>query len=862
MVRLVQALKSFRAILKEAGYPDSLVRDGKSANAEWITGYGAHPPSPRNACVTAVASAEELVLQEVLKETGASLGLALDDEAAEATVWKASAGGPRRAMSLGFHELKKQARTLLDPRAIHRAKTLGRFDGSYQLELVDSGLLPRIEQAQGEQLQRLLERIVAELRAGRQALSPEQGHQLLTIAFWVLAARLLQDHDVPSFRELTGEWKSVLQTVARHYGGAIPALAGSKDWQARISAATKVAWNFGVTFRGIGPEAISYVYESSLVAEQVRRDLGTHSTPPYLVDYVLGRLQPHILAIPHERRQVVEPACGHAAFLVAALRILAEDAPDDASRHEYLRARIRGIEIDHAAKEMARLSLTIADLPNPDGWDLREGDMFENRSLEKLVREGTVFLANAPFEDFPTERRRQLAKVGLAPLPNQSAEMLRRALPLLARDAVFGVVIPRQILNGASERELRKMILSRFELLEICVLPDGVFQHADHECAIILARGCTAGTQRATRVLYRRVREKGLRDFRQIAVVSDEETVPGAMFLDDPETSFVVPELRRLWLARAWPTLGTVARAQQGLSHHTGVEGIRSRAFNGSAAGLADPGQSGNVTIFDPLPKVYIDLNPEHVMRFRGGRPTGQPQLILNYHPHSRGPWRLKAHIDPTGAAISSARISLRPLSADVSLEVLWAICNSPIANAFVYSHMLKRNTSVKTFERLPIPRLSRPFRQAVTQLVQRIFRAEKDRGPMMECLDAIVLSAYGLFGPGEQRLRALFDGHQRIGVPFDMTSIGGHASRLPLYINLPKVTPYLPTPDIGTRLAFVGDFDAEIDDGRHELAELRRRSREDERIPGRADYVRAMLSRLEHEAADRWIPEETHHGS
>lgn len=721
------------------------------------------------------------------------------------------------------------------------------------MSLVDIGLLPRIELAQGVELQRLLERIVAELRTAQATFTPEQGHQLLTIAFWILAARMLQDHEVTGFKDLKGEWREVLRAVAQHYGGAIPTLAGSTEWQDKIAAATGVAWNFGMSLREIGPEAIGYVYESSLIEKQVRVDLGTHSTPPYLVDYVLGRLQESIHRIPKERRTVVEPACGHGAFLVAALRILAEDIAPGTSRHEYLRSRLRGIEFDHSAKEMARLSLTIADLPNPDGWDLREGDMFKGRALEELAEGGTIFLANAPFEDFSSARRNELAEIiGTMPLANKSAEMLRRALPFLAPDAVVGVIVPRQLLSGAGERQLRKMLLSKFELLEICILPDRVFRHADHECAIILARGSVRGTRPGTRIHYRRVREHGLSEFRRIATVSDEEIVPGALFLDDPDSSFFLPELRRIWSARKWLTLGHIARAEQGLTH-AGKDAISSQRFPGAAIGLAGPKDSRECTIFEALPRVYMDVDPEHVLRFRGGKPTGQPQVVLNYHPHSRGPWRLKAHIDWKGAAISSARIALRPHKENVPVELLWAICNSPVANAFVYAYTGKRDISTKLFEKLPIPYLCESLQRDIQRLVQQLFATPNM--DLLRRLDALILSAYGFFGPAEQRLCALFDGHARIGLPFKMSALRTRATRAPLYLEVPGLAPYLPATTIETQLAVVSDVDAEIDDGRHELAELRRWPADDERVSARMKFVRAMLSNLEQCAADRWIP-------
>ena len=619
-------LSFLKQTLGKIGYTPELLEDGSTdamgTSVAWCAGYGQLPRTARNACVAAIETGSAETVNLVLRETGAPLVIAIDGE--NVAIWQGGRAGARRLEVLpaeALLELSDRVRTWLDPRSVLRAKTLGRFDGSYQLTFVDVGLLPQIEEAQGKDLQRLLERIVAALRPPKETLSSEQGHQVLTMAFWILAARMLRDYQVPGFVGLSAEGRTVLEAVARHYGGAVPLLARNSKWRARVDDASAIAWQSSIKFGKVGPEAIGYVYESSLIASQTRKDLGTHSTPPFLVEYVLGRLRGAILSLPADRRVVVEPACGHGAFLVAALRLLGEDVPADAERHDYLRARLRGQEIDHAAKEMARLSLTLADVPNADGWDLREGDMFEGTALVDLARGGTVLLANPPFEDFSAHERERLAKQSNEPiLSNKAAEMMRRVLSVLEPDAVIGVVVPRQFLHAKSDASVRRALLAAFELLEICVFPDRVFQFSDHECAVILARGAPGGTKRHSRVVFRRIREAGMSAFRECARVSDEEIVPGAVFLDDSANSLALPELRRLWTSRDWAKLSDIATVQQGMSYHgwvrkSGYETIRDGPFNGSALGVAGPEKSADALITDAPPYNFMDVRPAHVGR-------------------------------------------------------------------------------------------------------------------------------------------------------------------------------------------------------------------------------------------------------
>ena len=62
-------------------------------------------------------------------------------------------------------------------------------------------------------------------------------------------------------------------------------------------------------------EALAYVYENTLISKETRSALGTHSTPSFLVDYVVGNLADWIEEIPVNERSVFEPRAGTPLFL-------------------------------------------------------------------------------------------------------------------------------------------------------------------------------------------------------------------------------------------------------------------------------------------------------------------------------------------------------------------------------------------------------------------------------------------------------------------------------------------------------------------------------------------------------------------
>src|ERR1019366_7571565 len=102
----------------------------------------------------------------------------------------------------------------------------------------------------------------------------------------------------------------------------------------------------------------------------------------------------------------------------------------------------------------------------------------------------------------------------------------------------------------------------------------------------------------------------------------------------------------------------------------------------------------------------WMNLDPAVIRRVGSGTTVGSPQVLLNYAPASRGPWRLKALLDKQGHPVTSRFITVRPTASTYSIETLWALLNSPVANAYAYSHLLdKRDNIVGDIRRIPIPR-------------------------------------------------------------------------------------------------------------------------------------------------------------
>lgn len=677
------------------------------------------------------------------------------------------------------------------PSAVYRAKTWGRFDTQFQRSFVDFGLMPLVEKQIGSALVRLISSEVQSLKSKLKwdVISEVKGQWLLKVVFWLVSARILRDKEVAKFKRLDLlDAEHVLNAVGEHFDTSAINISSEKQRRALSEIAASIAQTSSLQLATT--ESLAYVYENTLISKATRQSLGTHSTPSYLVDYIVGRLRPWIEEIPLEQRHVFEPACGHAAFLVSAMRLLTELLPAEkssaAQRRTYLRRRIHGCDIDDFALEIARLSLSLTDIPNPDGWDLLPGDMFEGDTLERKARTATVLLANPPFENFNGDSCEWYEKRGVELRhTNKTAEMLSRVLPELPRGAVLGIVVPQGFLHSKNAVPIRRLLTTEFELQEICLFADKVFTFSDTESAVLIARKKMAPVTASTTVRYRRVREREMEVFRQQYRATSESVVKTDQFRTaDFDLRFA--ELPQVWKhCQRSRKFNEIAEIGQGFTFKGkdlpgGTQTFSDRRFSGATRGFLTFNE--DVKIHELPRETWLNLEEEAIRRPGHGTTTGVAQVLFNEAPSSRGAWRIKALLDEEGHSVTGRFNVVRPRIPKVVPEVfLWAICNSSFINAFAFSHAGKRHNDAGLFREMPLPVISDIgvkrvvaaahayldyVRRDPDAIFQRQPNPEKARTLLLR-VDCEVLRMYDLPRNLEWQLLKFFDGWTREGVPF-----------------------------------------------------------------------------------------------
>ena len=762
---------------------------------DWA-GFVHRPFDARSACVAAFTLTGDSHAEVLSKRrSGAPIFFAVGNQHYE--VWRPGRDDAVKVgesfSTEGIVNYVQEHKSNFSRNRLYQAKTEGRLpESDRQLPLfVDPGVLLYAETELGGQLTGAVVDAIRVLTKDWKQVTD----RAIKAAFRLLAAKILKDKQVPRFKsaDLRDVQKS-LQRVEKHYGSHDPLTISSTQLK-RLEGVVDIFNRLG-DLRNLTPETLADVYEQALVTKEIRSTHGTHKTPSYLVDYIVWQLADWIAEIPVEQLCFFEPACGHAPFLVSAMRLIRTmdiDLPTGVLMKDFLRERLLGVENDAFALEIARLSLTVADEPNPDGWKgLREADMFDGDYLKSTASTSTVLFANPPYEESKAQR------------------FLECTLPNLPVGGVFGVVIPATFLFSDKKRptELREWLVRNYQLGEVSLYPDGIFEFADHECTVLLGRRLPSKKiSQSVRTRLRRVREQDREGFQKDYKFTTSRISPQSQFAEQPNTELWIPEFTdEIWAwLRHLPKLESIATIGKGLEYKgkgkpKDARTVEDQSFRASVEGFDHI--KGNWLLHEH-PKIrYFNID-ESVIRRPGSGLDRVQQVLVNHSPIGRAHWRLKPFIDCFGRVFASSLISVRPLDSQLPLEYLWALCASPLAQFYCYSFLLKRNIHTGMLGSMPIPKSDTRGILRITNIAKKYIEAAKKPRTLMEQdgtspskilqllreMDAEILRLYDLPAHAERLMLDQFAKERRPGIPVTFTSYypDDFKADVPLYVFLSK---------------------------------------------------------------------------
>ncbi len=751
-----------------------------------LAAFAQWPPSYRNACIGVLKANGHSGPQHV--STYRSLGAPMFFEVYEDHIIRYRMEAPGKAIDLETipsRHLPKAFKSNKDkwnPTSVFRAKAISPMTEPVQLDFIDAGFLPALKGMIHGKLDRLLRDTLHEtVVAYKDATSGGQIDEtsLFRLVFRFVAAKIFND------KRHEDDWSSpdarfIINKVQKFYG-----LHETKT--ARVldePHAQQVAWDRlrkAFNFQNLSVDDLAFIYENTLVRKETREKFGIHSTPSVVAELMVDRLP--FEDLPQGKRFVLEPCSGHGVFLVAALRRLKDLLPTswtEAKKHIYLKDRIKALEVDPFAAEVCRLSLTLADYPNPDGWKILSEDIFATEALEKELPKAKVVLCNPPFEDFKEpEKKRYGDRIQNVHKPY---EVLRRVLE--NPPAMLGFVLPKSAIIGDRYRDLQATIAMHYTNVETVALPDRIFAFSDLETMLLLASKPELEEEAKVTTSTFWVREQERKHFLDTGCLPEaERKTTSRGVIQKAHKDLWNPPLWEIWDYLAeYPLFKSVADFHQGIQWSLPLEKNREILLSNRAKAYFKKGLDkvpGKIEPYWAKGFVYLNMHEDYRRRNAHFFPWEKPKVILNRHILRRSPWRIVGYPDTSGLVCCQNFIAAWP-KMDLPIELLASLLNSPLLNAAIYANEGKRDIRIKTLEDVRIPFIEKIEIQAIINLEKKYLSLRKDLGDdiVMEGaniaslvrilfeIDSLILKAYDLPPRLERKLLNFFNGYPR-PVPF-----------------------------------------------------------------------------------------------
>jgi len=693
----------------------------------------------------------------------------------------AAQGKPHLIEHINPDQLRAKIRARRDewnPDHVLRAKSIRFSSAPNQLDFFDIGLVPALEEVIQKKLDILLRDVIASSIAD---FTETRGHKpdirdtqaLFRLIFRLLAAKLLIDRRHEGFHA-DADAQSVLAEIESFYFHNTSTEDVLKDKEIQSLAWEKIRGAF--LFQNISVEALAYVYENTLVSNETRKQLDTHATPPEIAEYIVRQLPFEALA--QDDRTVFEPFAGHAPFLIAALGRLRTLLPSDmssAQRHDYFIRMLSGMEIDSFAREVARYSLILADYPNPDGWRIENDDVFASSKLASYLSNARIVLCNPPYGDFTSDQRRANPSIQSA---NKAVEALRRVLQRPPK--MLGFILPRSFTDGQSYRDVERTVDSLYKDISLIRLPDDAFRFSEAETVLLIAHNEHKENSRRRSAV---VKKRDFQQFVRIGQLSTQaEWITTSLAGKNNHSLWRNPILNQLRdMVAHFPVLGSIAEIHRGVEYRSNISNFVSDSPKpGFIPGLWRVRQSLEPYVIRS--HVYLKIDAD-IMRGNAYKwPWGNPKVVANAARKSRGAWTIESATDETGLICSQRFHGIWP-TAKVPIEVITAVLNGPVANAFVETQRPQRDNQIRLVEQIPVPFFGPKQILSIVSLIHeyRSYRdqwlAQPERSVHFERLcreimiqiDAEVLAAYDLPPRLERELLDYFAGNERPGpVKFD----------------------------------------------------------------------------------------------
>jgi len=291
--------------------------------------------------------------------------------------------------------------------------------------------------------------------------------------------------------------------------------------------------NIYYDFSAINADVLGSIYEQYLghilkkttkstnikETHQHRRKQGIYYTPTYIVDYIVKNTIAYKLrnSKPKDAMnlRILDPSCGSGSFLIRAFDELVDYwhnvSPSKFSyflKIEILKNNIFGVDLDKQAVEITQMNLLLKTIQHyqrlPVLKNIKQGNSLiddplvvgENafkweEEFEDVMNEGgfDVIIGNPPYNaELSDDEKSYMKKNYKELLSGDSAEyFIGKVSKLLKKNGILGFIVPKSMAYYEKWSGIRKLLLGKFEILNIADVGLGV-PDANLEEVIIIAK--------------------------------------------------------------------------------------------------------------------------------------------------------------------------------------------------------------------------------------------------------------------------------------------------------------------------------------------------------------------------------------
>ena len=169
------------------------------------------------------------------------------------------------------------------------------------------------------------------------------------------------------------------------------------------------------------------------------------------------------------------------------------------------------------------------------------------------------------------------------------------------------------------------------------------------------------------------------------------------------------------------PCLREIADIHRGIEYKIPVRGNETRLFSdiprsGFAKGLRNVPDDFEPYVIEH--STYLNMDPDLMLYEAYKLPWGKPKVIANAARKSADRWLINGVVDEQGLVCYQRFHGIWPKD-DWPIEVIAALLNGPVANAFLSTHRTSRDNKIEVMKRIPIPRLSPSQIRLIVSLVR-----------------------------------------------------------------------------------------------------------------------------------------------